>query len=199
MFVCRKFYILYNYSVRLYFFKLKNIFWILYFKGFFFCRFEIVCGVLIFYWEFGLDYDMEDLIVFILWSDDFFGNGNGVVMMGLFWSMCIIFGGLIIRNYGIGMFIVFMLFVYLFFFLDLFLFFFNGMFLFDGIFFMIEMYDSLCFYKLKFKFLSRILKIVWIFYYLKLKYYIERCLVIYNLKLWYFYYKWFFWNFFLKD
>lgn len=123
MFVCRKFYILYNYSVRLYFFKLKNIFWILYFKGFFFCRFEIVCGVLIFYWEFGLDYDMEDLIVFILWSDDFFGNGNGVVMMGLFWSMCIIFGGLIIRNYGIGMFIVFMLFVYLFFFLDLFLFF----------------------------------------------------------------------------
>lgn len=72
--------------------------------------------------------------------------------------MCIIFGGLIIRNYGIGMFIVFMLFVYLFFFFRFIFVFLNGMFLFDGIFFMIEMYDSLCFYNMKFKFLSRILK-----------------------------------------
>lgn len=83
MFVCRKYYVLYNYSVRLYFFKLK-IFFEFYILKVFFCRFEIVCGVLIFYWEFGLDYDMEDLIEFILWSDDFFGNGDGVVMMGLF-------------------------------------------------------------------------------------------------------------------
>lgn len=109
MSACRKYHILYNHSVRLYFFKLKNIFWISHFKGFFFCRLETACGAPIPYWESGLDHDMEDPTESILWSDDFFGNGNGVVTTGPFRSMRTILGGPIIRNYGTGMFTVSML------------------------------------------------------------------------------------------
>lgn len=123
MSACRKYHILYNHSVRLYFFKLKNIFWISHFKGFFFCRLETACGAPIPYWESGLDHDMEDPTESILWSDDFFGNGNGVVTTGPFRSMRTILGGPIIRNYGTGMFTVSMLPVHSPFSLDLSLFF----------------------------------------------------------------------------
>lgn len=199
MSACRKFHILYNHSVRLHFFKLKNIFWISHFKGFFFCRLETACGAPIPYWESGLDHDMEDPTESILWSDDFFGNGNGVVTTGPFRSMRTILGGPIIRNYGTGMFTVSMLPVHSPFSLDLSLFFLNGTFPSDGISSMIEMHDSSCFHKMKLKSLSRIPKIVWTFYHSKLKYYIERCSAIHNSKLWYFYYKWSLRSFFLKD
>ncbi|XP_052718706.1 uncharacterized protein LOC128190628 [Crassostrea angulata] len=63
---------------------------------------ETACGAPIPYWESGLDHDMEDPTASILWSDDFFGNGNGVVTTGPFRSMRTILGGPIIRNYGTG-------------------------------------------------------------------------------------------------
>lgn len=38
------------------------------------CSMEIWCGVVILYWELGLDYDMVELIIFVFWSDWIFGN-----------------------------------------------------------------------------------------------------------------------------
>lgn len=45
---------------------------------------EMECDVVILYWDFGLDYDMVDFIIFIFWSDQYFGNGDGEVMSGFF-------------------------------------------------------------------------------------------------------------------
>lgn len=157
MSACRKYHVLYNHSVRLYFFKSK-IFSESHILKASFCRLETACGVPIPYWESGLDHDMEDPTESILWSDDFFGNGNGVVTTGPFRRMRTILGGPIIRNYGTGMFTASMLPVHSFFFSRFIFVFLNGTFPSDGISPMIEMHDSSCFHNMKLKSLSRIPK-----------------------------------------
>lgn len=101
---------------------------------------------------------MEDPTESILWSDDFFGNGDGVVTTGPFRNMRTILGGPIIRNYGTGMFTASMLPVHSFFFSRFIFVFLNGTFPSDGISPMIEMHDSSCFHNMKLKSLSRIPK-----------------------------------------
>lgn len=157
MSACRKYHVLYNHSVRLYFFKSK-IFSESHILKASFCRLETACGVPIPYWESGLDHDMEDPTESILWSDDFFGNGDGVVTTGPFRNMRTILGGPIIRNYGTGMFTASMLPVHSFFFSRFIFVFLNGTFPSDGISPMIEMHDSSCFHNMKLKSLSRIPK-----------------------------------------
>ena len=45
---------------------------------------------------------MEDPTQSVLWGDNYFGNGDGVVVSGPFRAMRTILGGPIIRNYGTG-------------------------------------------------------------------------------------------------
>lgn len=63
---------------------------------------ETACRAPIPYWDSGLDHDMADPTMSILWSDQFFGNGDGEVMNGPFRNMRTILGTPIIRNYGTG-------------------------------------------------------------------------------------------------
>lgn len=67
-----------------------------------FSRLETACRAPIPYWDSGLDHDMADPTMSILWSDQFFGNGDGEVMNGPFRNMRTILGTPIIRNYGTG-------------------------------------------------------------------------------------------------
>lgn len=68
----------------------------------FFDRLETACNAPIPYWESGLDHDMADPTESILWSDEYFGNGNGAVITGPFRNMRNILGTPIIRNFGTG-------------------------------------------------------------------------------------------------
>ncbi|XP_034313327.1 tyrosinase-like protein 1 [Magallana gigas] len=63
---------------------------------------ETQCGAAIPYWESGLDHDMVDPTTSVLWSDRYFGNGDGEVMNGPFRDMRTILGTPLIRNYGTG-------------------------------------------------------------------------------------------------
>ncbi|XP_061197835.1 tyrosinase-like protein 1 [Saccostrea echinata] len=63
---------------------------------------ESACGVPIPYWDSSVDHDMGDPTESVLWSDQFFGNGDGVVNRGPFRNMRTILGGPVIRNIGTG-------------------------------------------------------------------------------------------------
>lgn len=56
----------------------------MFYIDFYYISLEMECDVVILYWDFGLDYDMVDFIIFIFWSDQYFGNGDGEVMSGFF-------------------------------------------------------------------------------------------------------------------
>ncbi|XP_062610711.1 tyrosinase-like protein 2 [Saccostrea cucullata] len=63
---------------------------------------ESACGVPVPYWDSSVDHDMQDPTLSVLWSDQFFGNGDGVVNSGPFRNMRTILGGSVIRNIGTG-------------------------------------------------------------------------------------------------
>lgn len=63
---------------------------------------ETACRAPIPYWDSGLDHDMQDPTMSILWSPQFFGNGDGDVTTGPFRNMRTILGTPIVRNYGTG-------------------------------------------------------------------------------------------------
>lgn len=50
------------------------------------------------YWDSSLDFDMSDPIQSIVWSSQFFGNGDGVVTTGPFMNWVVEGGGLLTRN-----------------------------------------------------------------------------------------------------
>lgn len=83
----------------------------LFFKKPFHClligvRLETACRAPIPYWDSGLDHDMTDPTMSILWSNQFFGNGDGEVMNGPFRDMRTILGTPVIRNYGTGQYLI---------------------------------------------------------------------------------------------
>ncbi|XP_062572515.1 tyrosinase-like protein 1 [Saccostrea cucullata] len=63
---------------------------------------ETACRAPIPYWDSTLDHEIDDPTDSIVWSDEYFGNGNGVVIRGPFRNMRTVLGGPIIRNYGTG-------------------------------------------------------------------------------------------------
>ncbi|XP_061189970.1 uncharacterized protein LOC133197781 [Saccostrea echinata] len=63
---------------------------------------ETACRSPIPYWDSTLDHEMEDPTDSIVWSDEYFGNGDGVVITGPFRNMRTVLGGPIIRNIGTG-------------------------------------------------------------------------------------------------
>ncbi|XP_062587119.1 tyrosinase-like protein 1 [Saccostrea cucullata] len=63
---------------------------------------ETACGSPIPYWDSTVDHDMIDPTSSVIWSDMFFGNGDGDVMTGPFQSLRTILGDSIIRNIGTG-------------------------------------------------------------------------------------------------
>ncbi|XP_061162758.1 tyrosinase-like protein 1 [Saccostrea echinata] len=63
---------------------------------------ETACGTPIPYWDSTVDHDMMDPTRSMIWSDMFFGNGDGEVMTGPFQSLRTILGDSIIRNIGTG-------------------------------------------------------------------------------------------------
>nr|XP_022345442.1 tyrosinase-like protein 1 isoform X1 [Crassostrea virginica] len=63
---------------------------------------ETACGVPIPYWDSTVDDDMADPTMSILWSDMFYGNGDGDVMTGPYQSVRTILGGPLQRNIGTG-------------------------------------------------------------------------------------------------
>ena len=78
---------------------------------------ETACGVPIPYWDSTVDHDMADPTMSILWSDMFYGNGDGDVMTGPYQSVRTILGTPLERNIGTGMELLFVYFFCLVFFI----------------------------------------------------------------------------------
>lgn len=67
-----------------------------------FYRMETACRVPIPYWDMTTDSEMMDPTTSIVWSELFFGNGNGPVLTGPFARFRTPIGTPIIRNIGSG-------------------------------------------------------------------------------------------------
>lgn len=58
-----------------------------------------------YYWDMIMDFDMIVFIDLIMFFEEFYGNGDGIVRIGLFVYWRILIGILIIRNIGLGNFL----------------------------------------------------------------------------------------------